>query len=392
MDMNISDSIRYIGVDDLELDLFEGQYIIPEGMAYNSYLILDEKTAVMDTVDADKTEEYMANLSAALGGRALDYIVVQHLEPDHSGSLKAVLDAYPDAKVVGTAKTFQMMPQFFDYDLGDRAVTVKEGDTLSLGSHTLNFILAPMIHWPEVMMTYESSEKVFFSADAFGKFGAICKEDENDEGWACEARRYYFGIVGKYGMPVQGLLKKAAALDIQTIAPLHGPVLKEDLEYYLNTYNTWSSYQAEDKGVFVAYASIHGNTEVAAKKLAEMLEAKGEKVAISDLCREDIAECVEDAFRYDRMVLCASSYDGGVFLPMHDFLTHLTYKTYQNRKVAFVENGSWGPTAARTMKSLVEAMKNITVINPVVTIKTAVKDADIKNLEALADAVVEAGK
>ena len=390
MDMNISESIRYIGVDDLELDLFEGQYIIPEGMAYNSYLILDEKTDVMDTVDADKTEEYMKNLETALGGRSLDYIVVQHLEPDHSGSLKAVLDAYPAAKVVGTAKTFQMMPQFFDYDLGDRAVTVKEGDTLSLGTHTLSFILAPMIHWPEVMMTYESSEKVFFSADAFGKFGAICKEDENDEGWACEARRYYFGIVGKYGMPVQGLLKKAAALDIKTIAPLHGPVLKEDLEYYLNTYNTWSSYQAEDKGVFVAYASIHGNTAEAAKRLAEMLEARGEKVAISDLCREDIAECVEDAFRYDRMVLCASSYDGGVFLPMHDFLTHLTYKTYQNRTVAFVENGSWGPTAARTMKSIVEGMKNITIIDPVVTIKTAVKDADLKNLEALADAVVAA--
>lgn len=390
MDMNISESIRYIGVDDLELDLFEGQYIIPEGMAYNSYLILDEKTAIMDTVDGHKTEEYMKNLETALGGRSLDYIVVQHLEPDHSGSLKAVLDAYPAAKVVGTAKTFQMMPQFFDYDLGDRAVTVKEGDTLSLGTHTLSFILAPMIHWPEVMMTYESSEKVFFSADAFGKFGAICKEDENDEGWACEARRYYFGIVGKYGMPVQGLLKKAAALDIKTIAPLHGPVLKEDLEYYLNTYNTWSSYQAEDKGVFVAYASIHGNTAEAAKRLAEMLEARGEKVAISDLCREDIAECVEDAFRYDRMVLCASSYDGGVFLPMHDFLTHLTYKTYQNRTVAFVENGSWGPTAARTMKSIVEGMKNITIIDPVVTIKTAVKDADLKNLEALADAVVAA--
>lgn len=390
MDMNISESIRYIGVDDLELDLFEGQYIIPEGMAYNSYLILDEKTAVMDTVDGHKTEEYMKNLETALGGRSLDYIVVQHLEPDHSGSLKAVLDAYPAAKVVGTAKTFQMMPQFFDYDLGDRAVTVKEGDTLSLGTHTLSFILAPMIHWPEVMMTYESSEKVFFSADAFGKFGAICKEDDNDEGWACEARRYYFGIVGKYGMPVQGLLKKAAALDIKTIAPLHGPVLKEDLEYYLNTYNTWSSYQAEDKGVFVAYASIHGNTAEAAKRLAEMLEARGEKVAISDLCREDIAECVEDAFRYDRMVLCASSYDGGVFLPMHDFLTHLTYKTYQNRTVAFVENGSWGPTAARTMKSIVEGMKNITIIDPVVTIKTAVKDADLKNLEALADAVVAA--
>lgn len=390
MDMNISESIRYIGVDDLELDLFEGQYIIPEGMAYNSYLILDEKTAIMDTVDGHKTEEYMKNLETALGGRSLDYIVVQHLEPDHSGSLKAVLDAYPAAKVVGTAKTFQMMPQFFDYDLGDRAVTVKEGDTLSLGTHTLSFILAPMIHWPEVMMTYESSEKVFFSADAFGKFGAICKEDENDEGWACEARRYYFGIVGKYGMPVQGLLKKAAALDIKTIAPLHGPVLKEDLEYYLNTYNTWSSYQAEDKGVFVAYASIHGNTAEAAKRLAEMLEARGEKVAISDLCREDIVECVEDAFRYDRMVLCASSYDGGVFLPMHDFLTHLTYKTYQNRTVAFVENGSWGPTAARTMKSIVEGMKNITIIDPVVTIKTAVKDADLKNLEALADAVVAA--
>ena len=389
---HITQDILYIGINDYSTDLFESQYIVPEGMAYNSYLILDEKTAVMDTVDADKTEEYMANLSAALGGRALDYIVVQHLEPDHSGSLKAVLDAYPDAKVVGTAKTFQMMPQFFDYDLGDRAVTVKEGDTLSLGSHTLQFILAPMIHWPEVMMTYESSEKVFFSADAFGKFGAICKEDENDEGWACEARRYYFGIVGKYGMPVQGLLKKAAALDIKTIAPLHGPVLKEDLEYYLNTYNTWSSYQAEDKGVFVAYASIHGNTAVAAKRLAEMLEAKGEKVAISDLCREDMAECVEDAFRYDRMVLCASSYDGGVFLPMHDFLTHLSYKTYQNRKVAFVENGSWGPTAARTMKSLVEAMKNITVIDPVVTIKTAMKAEDEKNLEALAVAVVEAGK
>jgi Uncharacterized flavoproteins len=391
MDMNISDSIRYVGVDDLDLDLFESQYIVPEGMAYNSYLILDEKTAVMDTVEAHKTEEFLSNLKEALGGRGLDYIVVQHMEPDHSGSLKATLDAYPEAKVVATAKAFQMMPQFFDYDLGDRAITVKEGDSISLGSHTLNFVLAPMIHWPEVMMTYESSEKVFFSADAFGKFGAICKEDENEEGWACEARRYYFGIVGKYGMPVQGLLKKAANFDIQVIAPLHGPVLKEDIEYYLNTYNTWSSYQAEDKGVFVAYASIHGHTAVAAKRLAEMLEAKGEKVAISDLCREDIAECVEDAFRYDRMVLCASSYDGGVFLPMHDFLTHLSYKTYQNRKVAFVENGSWGPTAARTMKSVVETMKNITIIDPVVTIKTAMKDADEKNLEALADAVVAAG-
>ncbi len=392
MDMNISDSIRYVGVDDLDLDLFESQYIVPEGMAYNSYVILDEKTAVMDTVDAHKKDEYLANLKNALGDRKLDYIVVQHLEPDHSGSLKATLEAYPEAKMVASAKAIAMFPQFVDMDITDRAIAMKEGDSLSLGSHTLNFILSPMIHWPEVMMTYESSEKVFFSADAFGKFGAICKEDENEEGWACEARRYYFGIVGKYGMPVQGLLKKAANLDIQIIAPLHGPVLKEDIEYYVKTYNTWSSYEPEDKGIFIAYASIHGNTAKAAEKLKEILESMGEKVAISDLCREDIAECVEDAFRYDRMVLMASSYDAGVFLPMHDFLTHLQYKTYQNRAVAFVENGSWGPTAAKTMKSLVETMKNITIIDPVVTIKTTMKDADVAKLEELAMSVVAAGK
>ena len=376
---SVSDAIRYVGVDDLELDIFESQYIVPEGMAYNSYLILDEKTAVMDTVDAHKTEEFLNNLKTELNGRDLDYIVVQHLEPDHSGSLAATIKAYPNAQIVSTAKTFAMIPQFMNVDLSEKSIVVKEGDTLSLGSHTLTFFLTPMIHWPEVMMTYESSEKVFFSADAFGKFGAICKEDENEEGWACEARRYYFGIVGKYGMPVQNL-------------PLHGPVLDSDLEYYINTYNTWSSYQAEDKGVFIAYASIHGNTEKAAKKLAEILTAMGEKVAISDLCREDMAECVEDAFRYDRMVLCASSYDGGVFLPMHDFLTHLTYKTYQNRAVAFLENGSWGPTAAKTMKSLVEPMKNITIIDPVVTIKSSLKDEDIPKLEELAMAVVAAGK
>ena len=389
----VSDAIRYIGVDDLELDLFESQYIVPEGMAYNSYLILDEKTAVMDTVDSHKTEEFLKNLKEELNGRSLDYIVVQHLEPDHSGSLAATVKAYPDAKIVSNAKTFAMIPQFMEIDLPEeKTVVVKEGDTLSLGSHTLQFILTPMIHWPEVMMTYESSEKVFFSADAFGKFGAICKEDENEEGWACEARRYYFGIVGKYGMPVQNLLKKAASLDIEKICPLHGPVLDSDLEYYINTYNTWSSYQPEDKGVFIAYASIHGNTAVAAKRLAEILTAMGEKVAISDLCREDMAECVEDAFRYDRMVLCASSYDGGVFLPMHDFLTHLSYKTYQNRAVAFVENGSWGPTAARTMKSLVEPMKNITIIDPVVTIKSSMKEADVSKLEELAMAVVAAAR
>ena len=392
MNMNISDSIRYVGVDDLDLDLFESQYIVPEGMAYNSYLILDEKTAVMDTVEAHKKDEFLANLKNALGDRKLDYIVVQHLEPDHSGSLKATLEAYPEAKMVASAKAIAMFPQFVDMDIADRAITMKEGDTLSLGSHTLNFILSPMIHWPEVMMTYESSEKVFFSADAFGKFGAICKEDENEEGWACEARRYYFGIVGKYGMPVQGLLKKVANFDVNVIAPLHGPVLTENIEYYINTYNTWSSYEPEDKGVFIAYASIHGNTAKAAEKMKDILESMGEKVAISDLCREDIAECVEDAFRYDRMVLMASSYDAGVFLPMHDFLTHLQYKTYQNRAVAFVENGSWGPTAAKTMKSLVEAMKNITIIDPVVTIKTTMKDADVAKLEELAMSVVAAGK
>ena len=323
----------------------------------------------------------------------LDYIIVQHDEPDHSGSLAAAIEAFPNAKIVGNAKTFQFLPQFFDVDIEDRKVVVKEGDELSIGSHTFTFILAPMIHWPEVMMTYEKSEKIFFSADGFGKFGALDFDDP--EGWACEARRYYFGIVGKYGMPVQTLLKKAGGLDIQKILPLHGPVLPmpgDDLSYYINTYNTWSSYEPETHGVFVAYASIHGNTAKAAQKLAEMLEAKGEKVAIADLCREDMAECVEDAFRYDRMVLCASSYDAGVFLPMHDFLTHLTYKTYQNRKVALLENGTWGPTAAKTMKGIIETWKNVEILDPVVTIKTTMKDSDIPNIEALADAVVAAGK
>ena len=390
---NVTDSIIYVGVNDRDIDLFEGQYIVPEGISYNSYVVLDDKTAVFDTVDAHKTDEWLANVKEALGGRELDYIIVQHVEPDHSGSLAAAIEAFPNAKIVGNAKTFQFLPQFFDVDIEDRKVVVKEGDELSIGSHTFTFILAPMIHWPEVMMTYEKSEKIFFSADGFGKFGALDFDDP--EGWACEARRYYFGIVGKYGMPVQTLLKKAGALDIQKILPLHGPVLPmpgDDLSYYINTYNTWSSYEPETHGVFVAYASIHGNTAKAAQKLAEMLEAKGEKVAIADLCREDMAECVEDAFRYDRMVLCASSYDAGVFLPMHDFLTHLTYKTYQNRKVALLENGTWGPTAAKTMKGIIETWKNVEVLDPVVTIKTTMKDSDIPNIEALADAVVAAGK
>lgn len=391
---NISDAIKYVGVDDHDIDLFESQYDVPEGMSYNSYVILDEKTAVMDTVDATKSDEWLANVKEALGGKKLDYIVVQHIEPDHSGSFKVAIENFPEAQIVGNAKTFSMLSQFFtDLDIDDRKVEVKEGDTLSLGSHTLQFILAPMIHWPEVMMSYEQSEKVFFSADAFGKFGALDFDDP--EGWACEARRYYFGIVGKYGSPVQTLLKKASGLEIEKILPLHGPALPmpgDEISYYLDTYNTWSSYEAETHGVFVAYASIHGNTAKAAKKLAEMLEAKGEKVAISDICREDMAECVEDAFRYDRMVICSASYDGGIFLPMFDFLNHLTVKTYQNRKVFILENGSWAPSAARTAKGIIEGWKNVELLEPVVTIKSTMKDSDIPNIEALAEAVVAAGK
>ena len=391
---SVSDTIKYVGVDDHDIDLFESQYDVPEGMSYNSYVILDEKTALMDSVDATKTDEWIANVKEALGDRKLDYIVIQHMEPDHSGSFGTVVETFPEAQVVATTKAFQLMGQFFDgLDLGERAIEVKEGDTISLGTHTLQFIMAPMIHWPEVMMTYEQSENILFSADAFGKFDALDFDDP--EGWACEARRYYFGIVGKYGSMVQTLLKKAAGLDIQKILPLHGPVLPmpgDEIGYYIDTYNTWSSYEPETHGVFVAYASIHGNTAKAAKKLAEMLEAKGEKVAISDICREDMAECVEDAFRYDRMVICAASYDAGVFLPMHDFLNHLTVKTYQNRKLFILENGSWAPSAARTVKGIAEGWKNVEVLEPVVTIKSTMKDSDIPNIEALAEAVVAAGK
>ena len=391
---SVSDTIKYVGVDDHDIDLFESQYDVPEGMSYNSYVILDEKTALMDSVDATKTDEWIANVKEALGDRKLDYIVIQHMEPDHSGSFGVIVDTFPEAQVVATTKAFQLMGQFFEgLDLGERAIEVKEGDTISLGTHTLQFIMAPMIHWPEVMMTYEQSENILFSADAFGKFGALDFDDP--EGWACEARRYYFGIVGKYGSMVQTLLKKAAGLDIQKILPLHGPVLPmpgDEIGYYIDTYNTWSSYEPETHGVFVAYASIHGNTAKAAKKLAEMLEARGEKVAISDICREDMAECVEDAFRYDRMVICAASYDAGVFLPMHDFLNHLTVKTYQNRKLFILENGSWAPSAARTVKGIAEGWKNVEVLEPVVTIKSTMKASDIPNIEALADAVVAAGK
>ena len=384
MSVNFSDSVKYIGVDDTTIDLFESQYVVPEGVSYNSYVILDDKVALMDTVDKRGMEQWEKNLTAALDGRAVDYLIIQHLEPDHAGSIARLVELYPEVTLVGNAKTFQMLPQFFDLPLEGHTLTVKEGDTLSLGSHTLTFVMAPMVHWPEVMVTYESSEKILFSADGFGALSLTENED-----WACEARRYYFNIVGKYGIPVQTLLKKAAGLDIATICPLHGPILTENLGYYLDLYNTWSSYEPESKGILIAYASIHGNTGKAAEKLAEILRSKGaEKVVVSDLAREDMAEVIEDAFRYDRMIVAAASYDGGVFPCMQDFLHHLQSKAYQNRKVGIVENGSWGPTAARTMKAILEPMKNITIVDPVVTIKSTLKESDIPNLEALADAML----
>ena len=389
MKVTISDAVKFIGVDDKTIDLFESQYVVPEGVSYNSYLILDEKVALMDTVDVRGMKEWEKNLTETLAGRKVDYLVSQHLEPDHAGSIGRLLELYPDVTWVGKAKPFAMLPEFFDIDPNVKKLTVAEGDTLSLGNHTLTFVMAPMVHWPEVMVTYESTEKILFSADGFGKFGALDSEDE--EGWACEARRYYFNIVGKYGAPVQALLKKAANLDIQTICPLHGPVLKENLGYYIGLYDTWSSYRPEDKGVLVAYASIHGNTAKAAEKFAEMLRAKGvEKVVVSDLAREDMAEVIEDAFRYDRMVVAGASYDGGVFPCMQDFLHHLQSKAYQNRTVGIIENGSWGPTAGRTMKAILETMKNVTIVDPMVTIKSAMKESDMPALEALADAIANA--
>ena len=381
--VTISDAVKYIGVDDTDLDLFEGQYIIPNGVSYNSYVILDEKTAVMDTVDARKSKEWFENLKAALDGRTVDYLVISHLEPDHASNVKALADAYPDAKIVLSVKAKAMLPQFFDIEnLEERAIAVKEGDTLELGAHKLTFVMAPMVHWPEVMVEYESTEKILFSADGFGKFGALSA----DEDWACEARRYYFNIVGKYGAPVQTLLKKAAGLDVQTICPLHGPILKENLGYYIDKYNTWSSYEPEDEGVLVASASIHGNTRKAAEKMAEILKEKGAaKVAFTDLTRDDMAEAVEDAFRYSKLVLCAASYDGGVFPPMEDFLNRLAHKSYQKRKVAMIENGSWAPTAKRAMTGMLEGMKNLSICENNVTIMSVMKDKDIAAMETLAD-------
>lgn len=385
--ITVSDSIRYIGADDLDIDLFESQYVVPNGISYNSYVILDNKITVMDTIDKRKTDEWLENLEKVLDGKKPDYLVVQHLEPDHAASLKILADKYPEMKLVGNVKTFAMIPQFFDIDLEDRKVVVKEGDALNIGSHTLKFIMAPMVHWPEVMVTYEESEKVLFSADGFGKFGAL----STDEDWTCEARRYYFNIVGKYGFQVQALLKKAAELDIQMICPLHGPILKENLGYYINKYDIWSSYKPEDEGIFVAYASIHGNTAVAAKQFAEMLREKGAvKVTVSDLSRSDMAENVEDAFRYNKLVLASASYDGGVFPVMQDFLLHLKAKNYQNRTIAIIENGSWAPSAARTMKGILETMKNLTVLDNIVTIKSTVKPETVTVLETLADDIIKA--
>lgn len=381
--ISISDSVRYIGCDDKTLDLFENQYVIPNGVSYNSYVIIDEKIAVMDTADERVSEEWLKNLENALDGRKPDYLVVSHLEPDHSGNIGAVMKKYPEMTMVCSAKAQGMLGQFFSEDFSNRVQTVKEGDTLSLGTHTLHFVMAPMIHWPEVMVEYEDSEKILFSADGFGKFGAL----DTDEEWDCEARRYYFNIVGKYGAPVQTLLKKAAALEIKTICPLHGPVLTGDLSHYLELYNTWSSYKPERSGVFIAYASLHGNTAKAAEKLKALLESRGVTVAISDLSREDLAEAVEDAFKYDRMVCASSTYDGGIFTPMADLITRLKSKTYQNRKVAFIENGSWAPMAAKLMKAEFEGMKNITFADTTVTVKTALNSSSEAALEALADEI-----
>ena len=381
----VTNDIRYIGVDDKTLDLFESQYVVPNGVSYNSYVILDDKVAVMDTVDRRKTTEFLANLRQALAGRQPDYLVVQHMEPDHAASIQALVEQYPDVQLVASAKALQMLPLYFTgLDLS-RAVTVKEGDTLSLGRHELMFIAAPMVHWPEVMMTYDKCDKVLFSADGFGKFGAL----DTDEAWDDEARRYYFNIVGKYGPQVQSVLKKAAGLDIRAICPLHGPVLKEDLDHYLDKYNIWSSYGVESEGVFIACASIHGHTAAAMEKLSEILKAKGcPKVAMTDLTRDDTAKALENAFRYGKVVLAASSYNAGVMPAMEDFLHHLKGKNYQKRTVALVENGSWAPTAARTMREILGQAKDITVVEPAVTIRGVLKDSDLPALEALAGAIL----
>ncbi|MBP3874438.1 MAG: flavodoxin domain-containing protein [Lachnospiraceae bacterium] len=371
--MKVTDTIKYVGVNDHDIDLFEGQYVVPLGMAYNSYVILDEKIVVMDTVDARFTDEWLGNIKKVLGSRKPDYLVVQHMEPDHSANIMNFLAAYPDTTVVGNAKTFTFMGQFFDLDPAMKKLVVKNGDKLELGTHVLNFVFAPMVHWPEVMVTYDSTDKVLFSADGFGKFGA--NDVEDPEGWACEARRYYFGIVGKYGLQTQNLLKKAAGLDIRIICPLHGPVLDENLGYYIDLYDKWSSYTPENKGVLIAYTSVYGNTKKAVMELAELLKKEGcEKVVVTDLARDDMPEAVEDAFRYDRLVLATTTYNNSIFPFMHTFIEHLTERFYQNRTVGFIENGTWAPVAKKTMMSMMEGCKNLKFLETSCTIKSALKD------------------
>ena len=379
--MFITNDIKYVGVNDHQVDLFEGQYVVPNGMSYNSYVILDEKVAVMDTVDQYFGDEWLKNLEVALEGRKPDYLVVHHMEPDHSANIANFLEHYPEAIVVASAKAFTMVKQFFGYDYADRRIVVGEGDTLSLGKHVLNFVTAPMGHWPEVIMTYESSEKVLFSADAFGKFGALDVEDE----WDCEARRYYIGIVGKYGAQVQSLLKKAAGLDIAMICPLHGPVLKENLGHYINLYDIWSSYRVESDGILIAYTSIYGHTKKAVELLAEKLEAKGQKVTVADLARDDMAEAVEDAFRYGKLVLATTTYNGDMFPFMKEFINHLTERSYQNRFVAFIENGSWAPVAGKFMKKMLENSKNLTFAENTVKIFSAMNEKNVAEIDALVE-------
>ena len=382
----ITDSVLYIGCDDADLDLFESQFEVPNGMAYNSYAVIDQKTCLFDTADKRRADAWLDNVKEALGERKADYLVISHMEPDHTGSIQAVAELYPDMKIVGNAKTFAFYDQFFSYDISDRKIVVKEGDTIDLGTRTLKFTMAPMVHWPEVMMTYDSGEGIFFTADAFGKFGTL----DTDEDWACEARRYYFNIVGKYGSQVQSVLKKLDTMDVRMICPLHGPYLTDNLSYYIDKYRVWSSFEPEDKGIFIAYASIHGNTAAAAFRLKELLEEMGApKVSIADLSRDDVAEAVEDAFRYDRMVLACSTYNMGLFPPMERFLCLLRAKDYQKRTVGLMENGTWAPAAAKLMKAQLEAMKNVTVLDPVVSIKSSLKGETPDAMVGLAKALLQ---
>lgn len=385
-DTTVTESILYVGCDDRDIDLFESQYHVPNGVSYNSYVILDEKIAVMDTTDPRVTEEWLSNVEKALDGKEPDYLVIDHMEPDHAGNIQKIAEKYPKMKLVSNAKVFTMLPQFFDFDLTDRSVVVKEGDTLSLGKHTLQFFLAPMVHWPEAMVTYEQSEKILFSADGFGKFGAL----DTEEPWEDEARRYFINIVGKYGAQVQALLKKAATLDIAVICPLHGPILKENLGYYIGKYLTWSSYEPEEKGIVVACASIHGNTKRAMQRFVEILKEKGaENVVFFDLARDDMAEAVSCAYRYDRLVLAGATYDASLFPCMEDFLYHLKIKNFQNRKAAIIENGTWAPMAGKHMKAYLESMKNIELVGDVVTIKSTMSKKNLEELNALADALLQ---